>query len=311
MVPPGAEPLKGEWKNAKNGKKYFTAFSKDAQQYGRASKAGEHLKGGADQLADFKAAMAAMGVVMSPSVRSRVSTLLNQYRGDPYYEGDDGGSQSGKSRLLEAVEQACEVAGANKARELGTEFHGLWELTNAGERPTVVQPHLVQSLEYYSAKTKPIRFVGAECTVVNDEVHRAGSMDHLLVIPKGAIGPFGEPLEDDWVCGGDGKTGRWDYKYPAGIYAQLATYILGWRYDQETNTRTPIHPDLNTDWGVMIHYPLATKDPDVGFYWINLKVGLEAAKLNNRIDDMAKYFRSQAGAPIPFVLQVKEEAPAA
>lgn len=310
-MPPGAEPLKGEWKTAKNGKNYFTAFSKEAQQYGRASKAGEHLKGGGDQLADFKAAMAAIGVVMSPAVRSRVSTLVNQYRGDPYYAGNDGGSQSGKSRLLEAVEQACEIAGANKANTLGTEFHQLWELANAGERPTVVQPHLVDLLDYYTAKTKRIRFIEAEATVVNDEILRAGSMDHLMVIPKGAQGPDGNPLDEDWVVGGDGKTGRWDYKYPAGIYAQLATYILGHKYDQETNARLPIHPELRTDWGVMIHYPLAEAQPDVSFYWINLEVGRQAALLNNRIDAMSKYFRSQAGAPIPFLLQNQEEAPAA
>lgn len=306
-MPPGAEPLAGEWKTAKNGKGYFTAFSKDAMQYGRASSAGEHLKGGGDGLANFKGAHAAMGIVLSATARSKVSTLLNQYRGDPYYAGDDGGSQSGKSRLLEAVEQACNVAGANRAAEEGTEFHGLWELANAGERPTVVQPHLEQRLDYYLTKTRPIKFIEPECTVVNDEVKRAGSMDHLMVVPKGAIGPDGEPLGEDWVVGGDGKTGRWDAKYPAGIYAQLATYVLGERYDQETNTRSPIHPELRTDWGVLIHYPLSTPEPDVGLYWVDLKVGLQAALLNNRIGDMMSYFDSVKGKPRKFELTASEK----
>lgn len=310
-MPPGAEPLRGEWKTAKNGKQYYTAFSKEAEQYGRASSAGEHLKGGGDGLANFKAAHAAMGIVMSATARSKVASLLNQYRGDPYYAGDDGGSQSGKSRLLQAVEQACNVAGANRAAEEGTEFHGLWELANAGERPTIVQPHLQQRLDYYLAKTKKIQFLEPECTVVNDEIKRAGSMDHLMVVPKGAIGPFGEPLDEDWVVGGDGKTGRWDARYPAGIYAQLATYALGFRYDQETNERTAIHPELRTDWGVLIHYPLSAPEPDVGLYWVNLETGRQAALLNNRLGDMISYFESVKGKPIPFALQTKEEAPAA
>lgn len=307
VMPPGDEPLKGEWKTAKNGKNYFRPFQKAAREYGRASSAGEHLKGGGDQLANFKAAMAAIGLVISPTARSKVATLVNEYNGDPYYAGNDGGSQSGKSRLLEAVELACEVAGAHRAAEEGTEFHGLWELANAGKKPTVVQPHLQPKLDYYLKATKPIRFIEAECVVVNDEIERAGSMDHLMVIPRGSRGPDGEPLQDDWVCGGDGKTGRWDVRFPAGVFAQLATYILGCRYDQQTNERLPIHPELRTDWGVLVHYPLAEEDSEVGLYWVDLRVGREAALLNNRLEKMKKWFDSVDGKPIPFTLPTSPE----
>lgn len=628
VAPPGAEPIKGEWKKAKNGKQYFVPFNrKTVEEYGRASSAGDNLKGGGGKLAEFKAAHAVLGTMMSATVRSKVATLINQYEGDPYYRGDDGGSQSGKGRLLEAVELACNIAGASRAAEEGTEFHQLWELANAGKDPALLQSHLQPRLDYYLKRTKPIRFLQAECTVVNDIVKRAGSMDHLMVIPKGAIGPDGEPIDDDWVVGGDGKglpldtkiptptgwsamgelsvgdevfgsdglpcrvtikssvkdigtwvvtfddgsqvvcdtehlwwtfsglrpsetvlpigriadsvdelhrvpvaaplqlpmadlpiepyllgawlgdgnrgrgvitkerelfdvlesdghelgipqvdkrngvlsrtviglqralddagvlgnkhvpeaylrgdfhqrlrllqglmdtdggwniardaaeftstskaiayaveellltlgqrprlrsrsmsgfgktvtaycveftpvgimpfrmgrrvakcsagligknttrstrrlitsvergpdvptvcigvdsvnatylctekfipthnTGRWDARFPAGVFAQLATYILGQRYDQETNTREPIHPELRTDWGVMIHYPLAVEDSEVGFYWVDLNVGLEAAKLNNRIEDMIRYFDSPKGKPIQFEL---------
>lgn len=305
IMPPGAEPLRGEWKTAKNKKRYFTPFQKEAEQYGRASDSGKYLKGAGDQLANFKAAHAVMGLMQSAAARSKVTTLLNQYDGDVYYAGNDGGSKSGKDRLLEVVDFAADLAGASRAAEEGTEFHGLWEKRNAGEKPLVVQPHLEKRLDYYCARTKPIRFLDAECTIVNDEFRRAGSMDHLMVIPKGATGPDGEPLEDDWVVAGDGKTGRWDARYPAGVTAQLATYGLGHRYNQETNERLPIHPELNRDWAVMIHYPLAEKDSEVSFYWISLKVGREAALLNNRIEAMTKYFDSVGGKPRRFELNAK------
>lgn len=244
--------------------------------------------------------MAAIGTVMSGSVRSRVATLINEYEGDPYYKGNDGGSQSGKTRLMAAVEDACKVAGASDAADQGTEFHSLWEIVNKGEDPKVVQPHLVEPLRKYKIATEKIKFIDAEYVVVNDELKRAGSVDHLMVVPKGSIGPNDEPLDEDWVCVGDGKTGRWDVRYPAGVYAQLATYALAERYDQDENYRAPIHPNLNTDWAVMIHYPLSEKDPEVGLYWMDISVGRRAALLNNSLDAMVKWFSSVAGRPRKF-----------
>lgn len=246
--------------------------------------------------------MAIIGAAKSPAVRSQVTNLINQYNGDPYYAGNDGGSKSGKDRLLSAVEDACKIAGSNDAAELGSEFHGLWDIVNSGGTPSLVQPHLERPLETYKLATRKIRFLGGEIVIVNDELKRAGSFDHLMAIPKGAIGPDGSPLDEDWVVVGDGKTGRWDAKYPAGVTAQLATYGLGSIYDQDANERLPIHENLNTDWGVLIHFPLAEKGPEVGLYWIDLKVGLAAAKLNNRLDDMIKWFASKDGKPIPFTI---------
>lgn len=303
VAPPGANPVTGEWKRAKNSKNYFYTTRSDVEQYGRASKAGEHLKGGGGGLADFKAAFAVIGAVTSDSVRSRISTLINQYNGDPYYAGDDGGSESGKDRLLAAVETACEVAGANRAREEGTEFHALWDMMNRGEKPKLVQPHLLERLEVYRTSVKPIKFIDGEIVIVNDELKKAGSFDHLMEIPKGAIGPDGTPLSEPWIVVGDGKTGKWDAKYPAGVYAQLASYGLGQRYDQDNNIRTPIHPDLNTDWGVLVHYPLSEERPEVGFYWVDLSIGKRAAELNNSLDRMIKHFGSKEGKPIKFSLE--------
>ncbi|WP_198938185.1 hypothetical protein [Mycobacterium sp. IS-836] len=244
-----------------------------------------------------------MGTVMSKSVRSRIVTLINEYDGDPYYKGRDGGSEPGKDRLMAAVEDACEIAGANNASEMGTEFHKYWEMRNRGEKPLIVQDHLAGPLETYCAATEPIRFLDSEVLIINDELKKAGSFDHFMEIPKGAIGPDGKPLDEPWLVVGDGKTGKWDVKYPAGVYAQLASYALGCRYDQDKNERLPIHPDLNTDWGVLIHFPLSEDKPEVGLYWINLAIGREAAILNNRIDAMQKYFASKEGKPIEFELR--------
>lgn len=305
VAPPGAEPVTGEWRTSRDQKRYFYVNRKerpDIEAYGRPSSAGDNLKGGGDGLANWKAAMAAIGVLMSKEAASLIATLINQYDGDPYYKGDDGGTESGKYRLKQAVNKACDVAGASSAAALGNEFHGIWELLNHGRKPRIIQPHLAPFVDRYVARVKPIRFIDAEVLIVNDEVKRAGSMDHFMEIPKGAIGPDGNPLDEPWLVAGDGKTGKWDVDYPAGIYAQLATYALGMRYDQEKNERKPIHPDLNRKWGVMIHYPLAAKDPDVGFYWIDLELGLRAAKLNNTVEELVNLLKSAQGKPKKFEL---------
>lgn len=306
-MPPGAEPLAGEWKRAKNGKNYFTPVQSEAIQYGRSSKAGEHLKGGGDGLANWKAAMAAIGTVMSDSVRSEIVTLINEYKGDPYYGGDDGGSRSGKDRLLDAVEAACKIAGSDTASARGTEFHHLAELTNRGETPTIVQPYLAAPLAHYRDRVRRIKFHAQEITIVNDDIQRAGSIDYLLELPAGVKTPDGLTHDKPLVCCSDLKTGKWDVEYPAGVAAQLAAYGLGMRYDQTTNERTPLHPDLNTEWGVLVHYPLATTDPEVGLYFVSLRDGLEAARLNNRLDAMMRYFRSVKGKPIEFKIPEEEK----
>lgn len=302
VSPPGAEPMTGEWVTSKNGKRYFRADQKDVVGYGRTSSAGANLKGGGDGLAGWKAAMTAIGTVMSKTVQAEIANLLNEYNGDPYYAGDDGGWRSGKRRLLDAVDKATELAGASTAAAKGTEFHKLGEMTNKGQRPTIVRDELVQPLAHYTERVAAIEFLHQEMLIVNDEIQRCGSADYLMRIPAGVRGPTGEPLDQPWVVVGDLKTGKWDYQYPAGLYAQLAGYGKGMLYDQDANVRSPLHPELNTDWGVLVHYPLAVEGSTVKFYWLDLNVGMEAARLNNRIDNMLKYFNSDRGRPVEFAL---------
>lgn len=274
----------------------------DVFAYGRTSSAGANLKGGGDGLANWKAAMSAIGTVMSESARSQIATLLNEYDGDPYYLGDDGGSRSGKARLLDAVELACEVAGSSTAASRGTEFHKLGELVNKGKKPTVVQAHLAEFLRNYQRSVVPIKFLAQEILIVNDAIRRAGSIDYLMELPAGITTPDGVCHEEPLVVAGDLKTGKWDIAFPGGVSAQLAGYGLGYRYDQETNLRAPLHPNASRKWGVIVHYPIAQAGAEVGFYFVDLDVGLAAAQLNNRLDAMIAHFRSDKGKPIKFEL---------
>ena len=300
VMPEGADPLEGEWITSKDGKRYFRTSQPEAMKYGRASSAGENLKGGGDGLAGWKGAMSAIGTVMSESVRSDIAHLINKYDGDPYYKGRDGGWKSGKSQLMEAVNKACDIAGAATASSRGTEFHHLAEMINQGKTPTIIQQHLVEPLNHYREMVAGIEFLAQEILIINDDLQRAGSVDYLMRIPAGTRTPLGV-LDKSMVCVGDLKTGEWAAKYPAGVFAQLAAYGMGCRYDQETNTRSPLHEDFCDNWGVLVHFPLAAPNPTVKFYWVDLDDGMRAAKLSNQVGDAIKYFAGD-GKPVEFTL---------
>jgi hypothetical protein len=297
-MPPDAEPLDGTWVVSKDGKDYFRPRQKEAMAYARTSKAGENLKGGGDGLANWKGAMAAIGVLMSDDARSQIVNLINEYDGDPYYKGDDGGTRSGKKRLLDAVELACKVAGSDTASSRGTEFHKLGEMINKGQQPRIVQEHLKEFLLHYKQRVKPIKFLAQEILIVNDEIQRAGSIDYLMQLSD-VTTPDGE-YHDELVVAGDLKTGKWDIDYPGGVSAQLAGYGLGVRYDQATNRRSPLHANCSARWAVIVHFPIAERDAEVSFYWVDMHRGLEAAKLNNRLGAMINYYKSEKGKPIKF-----------
>lgn len=301
VAPDGAEPVTGEWRTSKDGRDYFYSPRKDVEKYKRASDAGKHLKGGGDGLANWKAAMAAIGVVMSDSARSQVANLINEYDGDPYYAGDDGGWRSGKKRLQEAVELACEVAGSSTASSRGSEFHKLGEMINKGRKPTIIQSYLADHLTHYRERVEPIEFIQQETLIVNDRLKRAGSVDYHMRLPAGLTTPDGAYHDDPLDVVGDLKTGRWDRDYPAGLFAQLATYGRGSRYIQKTNERIPLNVDQR--WGVLVHYPIASPGATVRFYWVDLEIGEQAAELNNELDAMIKFFQSDKGKPVEFLEQ--------
>jgi len=304
VAPEGADPVEGEWVNSRDNKNYFRVDPKrkDIERYGRTSSAGKHLSGGGDGLAQHRAAMAAIGVLMSAEASSEITTLINEYEGDPYYKGRDGGTQSGKSRLLAAVDKAADVAGASSKSALGTEFHKLGELINRGKQPTLVRDSMRSHLKHYQERVTPIRFLAQEILVIHDDLKKAGSIDYLMELPAGLTTPDGIVHDEPLVVAGDLKTGQWAVRYPAGVYAQLAGYGTGVRYDQETNTRYPLHERISDRWAVLVHYPLADPNPQVQFYWIDMELGLKAAQLNNSLDRMIAYFQSEAGRPVHFDL---------
>ncbi len=286
VMPPGAGPLTGEWRDGKDrrGRPKRWWHSPDATPYSRMSAVAKALDT-KENLVEWAAAQAAVGVMLDASARSEIVTLINEYDGDPWNSDEGGIPHSGKDRLKAAVDQARTTAGQHVAANAGSEFHKLAELVNAGREPRVVQDHMQPLLKEYRGAVEKIRFLRQELFVVNDEVRRAGSLDYLLQFPDGR------------VFVGDLKCGKWDLPYPMSVTTQVAGLATACVYDQATGERRPIHPDLDTKIGLLVHFPIMQPDPKVRFYELDLELGMRAARAANEIEELRRAFKRKGAQP--------------
>lgn len=290
VMPPGAGPLTGEWRDGKDrrsGRPKRWWYSTDAVPYARMSAVAKALDT-KEKLVEWAAAQAAVGVMLDPGARSEIVTLINEFDGDPWSHED--GPHSGKDRLKTAVDQARTTAGQHTAAAAGTEFHKLGELVNRGQEPRLVQDHLKPLLAEYKSAVSPIRFLRQELFVVNDEIRRAGSLDYLLQLPDGRI------------MVADLKTGKWDVRFPMSVTTQIAGAASAVVYDQATGERRPIHPDLDTTTGLLVHFPILQPNPKVRFYEVDLVLGMRAARAAREIEDLRNAFQRKTSAPKELVL---------
>ena len=265
-MPPNSGPLVAEQKS--NGRKTWW-YSKQAEAYGRASGIGKYLDD-ASNLIPWAACQAAIGTVLDKSARSEIVSLINEFDRDPWGGG-------GKDRLKSAVDKARQTAGAEVASTAGTEFHQYTELIDMGKTPTIVQDEFVPLVDKYVAATEPLEFLDAEPFVVCDELKVAGSIDRIVRVPK-LVNESGDvhPISGKVVVA-DLKSGRHDNRYGLKPTVQVACYANSVRYDQASGVRSPIHEDLSTDWGLLLHFPIMMDDPQVGFYPLDLRFGWQAA----------------------------------
>ncbi|QGJ92047.1 Cas4 family exonuclease [Gordonia phage Keelan] len=220
----------------------------------------------------WKMAHVGIGVAINEVVRSDFVALYNEGYPDPW----NSGKHKIKYRLIRAAEAAMDAANTRKGSAFGTEFHGIGERINRGE-PVHVQPHLQEAVDQYCTAVSDFEFILLEAFVVNDILQVAGSVDYVVRLPDWFKVPDenGEIIDlGGQVIVADLKTGAY---HPFEVSGQLAAYGYAQKYDQATNERFPIHEELNTDWGLVIHFPIRDNDAKVSFYIVNLKKGLANA----------------------------------
>jgi hypothetical protein len=231
--------------------------------YTRVSTLAKTLDDGA-ALTLWKQRVTAVGLLRRTDLRDRVAGVMAKYRVDPVADG--------KSELNRIIRDAVEAGGASAAAGTGTALHQITEAIDRGEEPDVVPDQWLPALAAYRAAMSTFEVIGLEQFVVTDEVQAAGTFDRLLRCPDGRVRV------------GDLKTGKHDAGYPLAVATQIATYAHGLRYDPSDGQRTPLHPDLDLDVGLLIHLPATTSVCTV--YEVNLRLGWRAAQLAANVRTM-------------------------
>ena len=200
--------------------------------YGRISKMAKELDTG-EGLKLWSSAMTAIGLAQSPDLAAEVYELVDM-SADPYAEH--------KSALIRLAGEAQEYAGSTVKRELGTALHYWAEVVDRTADLDLVPKEMRADIDAYLWATVELEVLDCELFVVVDEVECAGTLDRLLAMP-------------DRIVVGDVKTGQADCDYPMSVEMQVAIYAHGVRYDFATGQRTPLHPDVDLDLGLLIHAP--------------------------------------------------------
>lgn len=179
-------------------------------------------------LGKWKQRMTALGVAARPDLLALAARL---------------GAED-KDQLDELCEAAMQASGANDARDLGTALHAFTEAIDRGETVNP-PPELAADLVAYRRVMAELSLesLEQELFVCNDLLQAAGTLDKLVRLPNGQ------------VAVADQKSGRDAARYAHNAAIQIAIYAHSRRINLETGQRSPLHPDLNTDIGLLIHTP--------------------------------------------------------
>ena len=215
----------------------------------------------ASALTAWKMRMAAIGLTTRPDILLSITAV-----------------QDDKMAVNSLIEDAMEVAGANKAANIGTAIHSFAERLDLGQDLGVVPPQWAPDVKAYEQATKILNNKFIEQFCVLDKFKIAGTPDRVVEY-KGEL----------FIA--DIKTGRVDH--PNNISIQLAIYANGLPYDAATATRGT-WGEVNKEKAIIIHLPAGTGTCKL--MWIDIKEGFKGLQFAMK----TRKWRDQKGLSYPF-----------
>lgn len=197
------------------------------------------------------------GVVVGMAARRSLCERANNV--------DLAGDEAAVKAALNAIAaEARAAAGWNEKADLGTAFHGLAQIWDAGfegaRRPyDNLSPEFADMIWAYDEATKGNEYAHIEAGMVNDEFRTYGTPDRLRVLSGRERtnlwheNPANQPnAAIPTLRVTDIKTGRIDYGWQK-MELQLACYALSALYDPDTGIRTEL--DIDQEYAEIVHVP--------------------------------------------------------
>jgi hypothetical protein len=213
-----------------------------------------------ENLSPYQQCQAVTGMMLDKSLAVQYKALVSEFGIFVWDRAKDD---------VKALLRDAKRAGGDEFKpNMGSGFGQYCHLRDIKADVTLPVPEFEPWLDCYEEIMAPWEVVSTEGFVVIDnledpggptDICAAGSYDRILRAKQDIFIGTGKN-EKLWVPEGavvvaDIKSGSQDEQYAMKVHIQVAGYAHGVHYDQATGQRTPLHPDLLLDKGVMIHVP--------------------------------------------------------
>ena len=215
----------------------------------------------ASALVAWKMRMAAIGLTTRPDILLSISA-----------------AQDDKLAVNSLIEDAMQVAGANKAANIGTAIHSFAERLDLGLELGVIPQEYIADIKAYEQTTKILNNKFIEQFSVLDKYKIAGTPDRVV-----------EYNGELFIA--DIKTGRIDH--PNNIAMQLAIYSRALPYYPATASRGS-WGEINQDKAIIIHLPAGTGSCKL--VWIDIQEGWKGVQQAMKV----RKWRDQKGLTTSF-----------
>lgn len=178
--------------------------------------------------------------------------------------------------LRKFIDAAWQQARFSEAADLGTAI-GRWGDPDAPRQYMSEELRPEVEARDEALKAHGMTILDTQVKIVNDWIMSAGSTDGLIQLPSPYVVtlPTGEYDLSGKVVIYDDKSGKDDH--PVEWAIQTAIYANGARYDEVTEERSPLHPDLDTRVALIIRPKIGTGTCKIKV--IDLTIGWQAAQL--------------------------------
>lgn len=233
-----------------------------------------------ENLSPYHQAQAVFGVVTEPT-----PSLIWQFRAlasehtNPWSEA----KQEVKSLLALA-----RLLGGEEAKSgVGSALHRYTVLIDKGIIPDYEVPAFADWLNCYREAMQRYEVLEWERFVVCDDLEDPGGPHDLRT--AGNYDKLIRDRETGEVMIGDFKSGAHDAEWIMKPTIQVALYSHSKHYSQQEGERTPIHPELNLDKGLLIHMPFnGGGTPECAVYPMDLEAGWRLAQRSMEITHARK-----------------------